>query len=683
MQPVNGRRSRRTGVIAALCAVLMLVGMQQGVAVPPPPPNPSDRDIQDSQEAADSAAGEVGRLSGLVTKTQGQIDQLRADLELKGELVKKAMIDAQLADQDVVEAEAAAKATARNAQLAGGKIKLAEDDAARFAAASFRQGSVLGSMSAFLDAGSPADLLSRQQLIGQISSSQLDVIQHLQTTRNVKANLDSAARATADEARDARTRAVKAQQVAKKAQADAAGAFRTGQQQLDALQVQLDGQQDAYQQALSQVSDLKSQREQFEEWLQEKRAEEERLRKEAEARARAAAEAAAAKAAAEKAAAEQLAAEQAAAARAAAAAAAAKAAAEHAAAVKAAAQQAAAAKSAAAARAAKAAAASRAAKAKQAASRSAAERAAAATAAASKAAAAKAAADRKAAQEAAAAKAAADKASRSRSAADRSAAARAAAGKAAAARAAARSAAALRAARQAAQRLAQQRKNNKTYYASCADAEAAGAAPIHRGAAGYRKGLDRNGNGVACEVLPDSAAKYGGGGGGSSSGSGGSGQSSSRSDQGSNSPGQWSDSKGEQAVQAALRWIGTPYSWGGGSSSGPTTGICGPDGAWNDCNIVGFDCSGLTSYAWAQVGVSIPAYSVYQYTLGQHVGMGSLMPGDLMFYANNTSDPNSIHHVTMYIGNGQMVEAPYSGAYVHTTGADFGNGYIGATRPGT
>lgn len=122
---------------------------------------------------------------------------------------------------------------------------------------------------------------------------------------------------------------------------------------------------------------------------------------------------------------------------------------------------------------------------------------------------------------------------------------------------------------------------------------------------------------------------------------------------------------------------------GGGNSSGPTLGICGPNGAENDCNVTGFDCSGLTSYGWAQEGISIPNYSVYQYTLGQHISPSDLLPGDLLFYANDTSDPSTIHHVAMYAGNGMMVEAPYSNSYVHITSADFSNGYIGATRVGT
>ncbi len=119
-----------------------------------------------------------------------------------------------------------------------------------------------------------------------------------------------------------------------------------------------------------------------------------------------------------------------------------------------------------------------------------------------------------------------------------------------------------------------------------------------------------------------------------------------------------------------------------GDTSGPTLGICAPNGAENDCNITGFDCSGLTLYAWGLQCVSLPHYSVYQYTLIQQIATSALLPGDLLFYATDTSNPSTIHHMAMYAGNGQMVQAPYSGAFVEISPVDFGNGFIGATRPG-
>ncbi len=110
------------------------------------------------------------------------------------------------------------------------------------------------------------------------------------------------------------------------------------------------------------------------------------------------------------------------------------------------------------------------------------------------------------------------------------------------------------------------------------------------------------------------------------------------------------------AVQAALAQVGDPYSWG---ASGPDA----------------FDCSGLTMYAWAQAGVSLPHSSASQYSVTQRVSSGDWQPGDLLFYGS------PIHHVAMYVGNGQMVEAPHTGLNVRYAGA-FRSDLIGAGRPG-
>ncbi|MET3803593.1 cell wall-associated NlpC family hydrolase [Nakamurella sp. UYEF19] len=602
MAPAGRIRSVLTTAVCAVLSIALFVGVSAPAgAVPPPPPNPSDQQIQDSKDSATASAAEVGRLSGLVSATEGDITRLNDDMELKGELVKKAMIDQQLAESDAANAEAAAQTALEVAGNAGGAITVAKDKAAAFAAASFRQGSVLGSMTALMDASSASDLLARQEMLNEVSKSQLDVIATLQTTLSDKANLDSDAKVARAAAAAAQVAAERAAQTAQQAKRTADDAFVAGKAQLATLNTQLDQQENDYQLALSKVADLKDQRAQYDQWLAAKKAEEERLRLEAIARAKALA---AAKAAAAKAAAEKAAALAAAEARA-----------------------------------------------------KAAERARlqAIAVAEAKAAAAKAAADKVAAEQAArlAKKRFDDEQAQLKAA--------AAARKAAAAQAAA---AAANAAKN------NVPKNPTVYYANCAAAVQAGVAPIAIGQPGYRKALDTNGNGIACEFL------HGGG----SSTTTATSHSTTSSSTGS---GGWTAAKGEAAVAAAEQWVGTPYSWGGGNSSGPTLGICGPNGAENDCNVVGFDCSGLTSYGWAQEGISIPNYSVYQYTLGQHISQSDLLPGDLLFYANNTSDPSTIHHVTMYAGNGMMVEAPYSGAYVHVTSAEFGNGYIGATRIGT
>lgn len=145
--------------------------------------------------------------------------------------------------------------------------------------------------------------------------------------------------------------------------------------------------------------------------------------------------------------------------------------------------------------------------------------------------------------------------------------------------------------------------------------------------------------------------------------------------------GGWTAAKGQRVADLALRWLGTPYAWGGGNANGPTRGVDGPGAGWNDSSRFGFDCSGLALWAWAQVGVYLPHYSGYQYNSGRRVSRGNLMPGDLVFWAYNTGDPGTIHHVAIYLGGGRVVQAPQSGDVVKISSMWY-DGYIGAARPG-
>ena len=111
----------------------------------------------------------------------------------------------------------------------------------------------------------------------------------------------------------------------------------------------------------------------------------------------------------------------------------------------------------------------------------------------------------------------------------------------------------------------------------------------------------------------------------------------------------------QAAVDAALSQLGKPYQWG---ASGPDS----------------YDCSGLTMWAWAHGGVSLPHNSGAQYAATARVDRDDLEPGDLLFFGS------PIHHVGMYIGNGQMVEAPYSGAQVRINSISRSD-YVGAGRP--
>lgn len=111
---------------------------------------------------------------------------------------------------------------------------------------------------------------------------------------------------------------------------------------------------------------------------------------------------------------------------------------------------------------------------------------------------------------------------------------------------------------------------------------------------------------------------------------------------------------GAQALQAAISRLGYPYIWG---AAGPTS----------------FDCSGLVMWAYQQVGISLPHFTVSQYNSGVHVSRNDLEPGDLIFFFSNIS------HVGMYIGNGMMIDAPSFGEDVKVQPI-YWSAFVGAVR---
>jgi len=132
----------------------------------------------------------------------------------------------------------------------------------------------------------------------------------------------------------------------------------------------------------------------------------------------------------------------------------------------------------------------------------------------------------------------------------------------------------------------------------------------------------------------------------------------------------------QRAIAAAKTQLGLPYSWGGGNGSGPTYGIT------PDTSIYGFDCSGLTEYAYAQAGIRIGGTSREQYYRyrTQTVARADLQAGDLVFWGSGSSY-TSIYHVALYLGGGKVIQAPQSGDVVKISTMWFGSQYFGAVRP--
>lgn len=148
----------------------------------------------------------------------------------------------------------------------------------------------------------------------------------------------------------------------------------------------------------------------------------------------------------------------------------------------------------------------------------------------------------------------------------------------------------------------------------------------------------------------------------------------------------WTPAEGLSAVRRAERWLGMPYSWGGGDASGPTLGNPHGNGLLGrfDAMFRGFDCSGLVQHAWAPYQ-RLPHYAASQRAAGRfHPTVDELQPGDLLFFSGGGP---VIGHVVIYAGAGQVVQAPESGHVVEMSSLDdvlaLEPRAFGATRPAT
>ncbi|MGW5248626.1 C40 family peptidase [Streptomyces sp. NPDC004129] len=137
-------------------------------------------------------------------------------------------------------------------------------------------------------------------------------------------------------------------------------------------------------------------------------------------------------------------------------------------------------------------------------------------------------------------------------------------------------------------------------------------------------------------------------------------------------------------IAAAFSQRGVAYSWGGGNANGPSYGICCSPSGKSGTTIKGFDCSGLTTYAYARAGINLPRTAAAQAGVGQRVpaglGTGALKPGDLVFYAYAPGHDSTIYHVGIYAGSGQMINAARPGTVVRLDSVNAMSGYAGGAR---
>lgn len=268
-------RLRAAGVVIASIALVLGLVPATAAAVPPPPPNPSDRDLTDGRADARNKAGEVGALSNRVAQAEAKLMELQAEVGAAMEEANKALVDLETAQDVARRAREDADAARREAQNAGREVEDVRRQLDEFAAGSFKQGSMIGSMSAYIGASSAEDLLARAQLLNSVSGSRLDALEAMERAKIAKANKDSAARAALDLANAKQAEAEQAKRDADAATAAAQAAQRDQISRAGRLQADKEEAERALIEAQSRVGGLENQRQRFLDWQAAKRREDE------------------------------------------------------------------------------------------------------------------------------------------------------------------------------------------------------------------------------------------------------------------------------------------------------------------------------------------------------------------------------------------------------------------------
>ncbi len=242
-------------------------------AVPPPPPNPSDSEIAAAGSRVDEQLGAVGQLINEVAAANQQLAQLDAEVAIRREEVNKALVDLQNA-RDAADIAAQFVVTAQQALAdAGTQIHAAQHKFNEFAVSSYTQGTGVASVSSFLGASGPEDVLDRAQVLKVLSNNQNAVLDGLQRARTEQANKDSAARESKQQA-DAAAAEADAQKVAaEQAIATARAALQAQADQKAVIESQRDAAQSQLDVARTDVAGLQGQRVAYSAWEQQKAAE--------------------------------------------------------------------------------------------------------------------------------------------------------------------------------------------------------------------------------------------------------------------------------------------------------------------------------------------------------------------------------------------------------------------------
>ncbi|MCA1185578.1 MULTISPECIES: NlpC/P60 family protein [unclassified Saccharopolyspora] len=234
---------------------------------PDPPARPDDGEIQTQRDRVGDRADRVGELTQRLSEAETRLTELSARVELAMEDANKARVDLDRAELARSRAEQTAAGAQGQANAAADEVERQRARLDEFAAGSYRQGSKLGSLTAYVGARGPDELLERAELLDTVGRTQLDVLDDLERSRIDRVNKDSLAREALQEAAAARATAAEAKGRADTAQ-QAAIAARASQASTSArLEAERSGVQQELTAARAAVRGLESQRDRYEEWL--------------------------------------------------------------------------------------------------------------------------------------------------------------------------------------------------------------------------------------------------------------------------------------------------------------------------------------------------------------------------------------------------------------------------------
>ena len=274
-------RALRSGLVAVLAGAALVATAAPALAVPPPPPNPTDGEIGTARSQQDAAAAEVGRIAGLVTAAEAELERLSFQAEAAGTAYE-------VANEALQAAQAEADRAAVLLQQAADAVAAAQVRIAHFSRDSYMSGSTLSGAAALLDAQGPSQLIERAAMLEYVAADKVDVLAAMETARIAQAAAESEARAARDEKAAAEETAEAA-----KSEADAKVAVQQG------AKAEIEAQKAVYEEQFEaaniELLRLQGARNAHQAWEQQKAAEEAAQRAAAQ---RAAAEAAAAAAAA-------------------------------------------------------------------------------------------------------------------------------------------------------------------------------------------------------------------------------------------------------------------------------------------------------------------------------------------------------------------------------------------------